>query len=78
MAAKRRDENQTGQYERRWEMVRVIARLPQSPSQLDALILQAGVKELDKTPFDNLWNYLPEEKDFPFVPREANRALLFV
>ena len=59
-------------------MVRVISQLPQSPSQWDALILQAGVKELDKTPFDNLQNYLPEEKDFPFVPRGANRALLFV
>lgn len=59
-------------------MGRVITRLPQSSSQLDALILQAGVKELDKTPFDYLRNYLPEEKDFPFVPREANRALLFV
>lgn len=52
---------------------------PQSLSQLDALILQVelGVKELGETPFDNLRNYLlPEDKDFPFVPGEANRAFI--
>lgn len=46
--------------------MRVLTRLPQALSQPDVPTLQGelGVKELDKTPFDNLRNYLlPEEKD---------------
>lgn len=52
---------------------------PGDKTELCASYQQNWIKELRKSSFYNLTNYLlPEEKDFQLVQAEANRALLFV